>query len=162
MRGRNSLLLASLLVFAACEEKPYYEQYRELASGGWPAADTLRFEVEVRDTQATYAVLFHLRANAQYPFSNLYLFRQIYSEIGMEYRDTSELKLADPYGRWLGDGPGDLKTFSRPYRPQPLRFNRRGNYTFSFVQAMRRDTLAGVRSVGLTLYKQDPNERKEN
>jgi len=119
-----------------------------------------RFEVEIEDTMSFYAVFFNLRANNNYPNSNLYLFRTIYSEEGIEYRDTANLTLADPYGRWLGEGVGDLKTFQRIYRKQPLRFAKPGTYTFEFVQAMRIDPLQGVEDIGLSIYKQGNGEEE--
>lgn len=148
------LLLLSIAL-SGCQEQPYYEQYQEVAPSGWHKDSVKSFAVEIEDTTATYAVIFNLRANSQYPYSNLYLFRNIGSEAGKEYADTANLTLANAYGEWLGTGVGDLKTFSRPFRAQPLRFNRRGTFRFNFTQAMRRDTLPGVEDVGLTLYKQE-------
>jgi gliding motility-associated lipoprotein GldH len=132
-----------------------YESYLDVNSKGWHQDSTASFEVTIDDTTAAYMVIFNLRANDDYPYSNLYLFREIQSETVLEYQDTAAVKLADEYGRWLGDGLGELKTFSRAYRAQPLRFNRRGTYTFSFTHAMRVEVLKGVEDVGLTLYKKE-------
>lgn len=132
-----------------------YEKYLSVNTKGWYADSTAKFEVTIEDTTVPYLVVFNLRANDNYPYSNLYLFREIKSEGRLEYQDTALVTLADQYGRWLGDGLGELKTFSRPYRAQPLRFNRKGNYTFSFTHAMRNEVLQGVEDVGLTLYKKE-------
>ena len=153
------MLLLGLVV--ACEPGPMYENYLLVESVGWHQDSTASFQVEITDTNAPYMVIFNLRANDAYPYSNLYLFREIRSEEGLEYRDTAEVTLADAYGRWLGEGIGELKTYSRPYRAQPLRFNRKGTYTFTFTQAMRTAQLPGVEAVGLTLYKEE-NGKEEN
>lgn len=138
---------------SSCEESPYFEEYLRVSDKGWQADSAASFTVEINDTTAAYALVFNLRANDNYPYSNLYLFRKILSEESIEYADTAQIILADAYGRWLGDGVGELKTFQRPYRKEPLSFRKKGIYTFEFTQAMRNATLAGVEEIGLSIYK---------
>lgn len=161
-RIKSSKLLflpfAVSLLLCSCQQKPYYENYLKVSEQGWHQDSAAIFEVEISDTTSSYAVIFNLRANGSYPYSNLYLFRTVSSEEGLEYQDTAQVILADQYGKWLGEGIGELKTFSRPFRAQALRFNRSGNYTFKFVQAMRDEYLRGVEDVGLTLYKEKDGE----
>lgn len=141
-----------ILLHGACEQSPVYEEYLQVEEKGWHQDSTAEFQVEIADTSRPYVVQFNLRANDQYPYSNLYLFREVSSAADLEYRDTAQIILANRYGEWLGDGIGDLKTFQRPFRNQPLLFNEPGVYTFSFTQAMRETRLEGVKSVGLTIY----------
>lgn len=155
---RKCTVFLGFLVLFSCQEQPIYEKYLSVNAQGWHADSTAKFEVSIEDTTAAYVVVFNLRANDNYPYSNLYLFREIKSEGGLEYQDTALVTLADQYGRWLGDGLGELKTFSRPYRAQPLLFKRQGKYTFSFTHAMRHEVLQGVEDVGLTLYKNENGE----
>lgn len=152
------LLLFSGLI--SCEPSPYYEQYLPVSNLGWHKDSAATFAVDIKEANVPYAIIFNLRANDDYPYSNLYLFREITSEAGVEYTDTAMLTLADSYGRWLGQGIGELKTYSRPYRAQPLSFRQPGIYNFTFTQAMRTTQLAGVEAVGLTLYKQPNTEAK--
>lgn len=152
------LVPTAVLFISACSERPYFEQYLPVSKQGWHLDSAASFEVEIKDTTSTYAVLFNLRANDAYPYSNIYLFRSVFSDDGLEYQDTAQVILADAYGKWLGDGIGELKTFTRPFRAQPLRFNRRGTYTFKFVQGMRDTLLTGVEDVGLTIYKEENDE----
>jgi len=150
-----------ILLSSACKQSPVYEEYLQVDQKGWHQDSTATFEVEIDDTSRPYVVQFNLRANNNYPYSNMYLFREVSSAADLEYRDTAEIILANRYGEWLGEGIGDLKTFQRPFRNQPLRFNEPGTYTFSFTQAMRENRLEGVKSVGLTIYPYR-NESKEN
>lgn len=149
------LFLLALSLALGCSETPEYEAFLAVSEDGWHADSTARFQVEIKDSTARYAVIFHLRANQDYPFANLYLFRRIVSAEGQEYGDTANLRLADPQGRWLGEGVGAVKTFSRPFRAQALQFRETGTYTFEFTQAMRQDPLPGVESLGLTLYREN-------
>ncbi len=154
------IALLGLFLISSCGERPYYESYLEVKEGTWYADSLASFEVEIEDTLSSYPILVNLRANDKYPYANLFLFRKIYSEEGLEYSDTVEFKMADAYGRWLGEGVGELKTFTRVYRKEPLRFNRAGTYRFEFIQAMRMDPLPGIEDVGLTIYKNTYGEEE--
>lgn len=157
-----ALLFVSLAaLFSSCDEKPYFEEYLSVDESGWLADSGASFQVEIEDTNSSYAIVFNLRANDNYPYSNLYLFRKIRSEKITEYADTAQIFLADAYGRWLGDGIGELKTFQRPYRREPLSFRKKGTYTFEFSQAMREKALTGVEEVGLTIYKIEDGQNKQ-
>ncbi len=145
----------------SCSSPPAYEAYQEVGPKGWHQDTAAVFQVEIQDTTRPYVVTFHLRTNQAYPYANLYLFRSINSDEGREYSDTANVQLADKYGRWLGEGMGDLRTFHRPFRGQPLRFSQPGSYTFRFTHAMRRPYLPGVKAVGLTLKQYDGGQTKE-
>jgi len=163
IRQAKSIFLLPLLLlfFSSCGEEPFYEEYISVNDAGWIADSIASFELEVDDTVSAYRVVLTFRANNDYPHSNLYLFREILSEDGLEYRDTANFILADPYGKWLGDGMGELKTFARLFRRQPLRFNKKGTYRFRLEQAMRVDTLKGIKDIGISIYK-EANGKEEN
>jgi gliding motility-associated lipoprotein GldH len=162
VKAKTLLALSFLALFWSCSEKPFFEVYHQIEAEGWSADSVQGFTVDIDDTSTAYTVLFNLRANDLYPYSNLYLFRSIYSEEGLEYSDTANLKLADPYGKWLGEGVGELKTFQRLYRAEPIRFNNRGSYRFEFTQAMRQQILPGVKAVGLTIFKEENGKEESN
>lgn len=159
--GQGLLLVSLLMLLMACEEQPFYEAYLPVQEKGWHQDSTATFEVEISDTSQRYAIVFNLRANDQYPYANLYLFRSIESEEGVEYSDTANLTLADRYGKWLGEGVGALKTFRRPFAPRALRFRESGTYRFHFTQAMRQEVLPGVEYVGLSIYQKDGKANKK-
>lgn len=161
-RAKHFLSVLILLVSLwACQEKPYYEAYQSLNEEGWHSDSLASFELEVEDTLSAYRIVLNFRANNSYPYSNLYLFRNIYADEQLEYRDTVNFILADPYGKWLGDGLGDLKSFERLYRRQPLRFKKKGSYRFELEQAMREDPLPGIKDIGISIYKVKDGQ-KEN
>ncbi|MDZ7848074.1 MAG: gliding motility lipoprotein GldH [Owenweeksia sp.] len=148
--------LATLLIIAlltACGEKPVYEEYVSIPAKGWYKDSLIHFEVEITDTATPYRVMWYLRNNNDYAFSNIYLFRKVTSERGVEFADTASFPLADPYGKWLGKGVGELKTNTWPFKNSLLYFNREGIYRFSLQQAMRTNHLEGVEDVGLGVFK---------
>ena len=150
------VLLAAIAI--ACDPAPMYEAYAPVSENGWHKDSMVTFEVEIEDTLSNYQVVWHLRNNDDYEYSNIFLFRSVSSDRGAEFGDTAEFVLADVYGKWLGKGVGELKTNTWPYKQGILRFNRSGNYTFTLQQAMRTDYLKGVEDVGLGVYKLDKGE----
>ncbi|MCR9152934.1 MAG: gliding motility lipoprotein GldH [Bacteroidetes bacterium] len=161
-RARSLITLVVLVIsLFACSEKPYYEEYQPVAKAGWYADSLISFEVEIEDTLSSYRIFLNFRGTNDYPFSNLYLFRKIYNKGSEAYSDTVNFIMADPYGKWLGEGMGAVKTFVRMYRRQPLRFNQKGKYRFELQQAMRENPLPGIKDVGITIYKV-ADGKKEN
>ena len=151
--------LLFLTAITSCEEQPVYEEFVEVSQQGWYKDSVINFEVEISDTNAAYQVVWYLRNNDNYPYSNIYLFRKVSSQRGIEFGDTAEFTLADPYGKWLGKGVGELKTNTWPFKEQLLFFRSKGTYTFSLQQAMRADYLEGVEDVGLGIYKVESEEK---
>jgi gliding motility-associated lipoprotein GldH len=113
-------------------------------------------DVDVQDTLAVYRVDFQVRHTADYPYSNLYLFREIRSAHQSEYQDTVEVRLADAQGAWYGTGIGALKTLNLPYKQAGLRFPKRGIYRFRFQHGMRDEPLRGIRDFALTIEEEKP------
>lgn len=152
------LALSALLLLAQCEEPPVYEQYYAVNEKGWHKDSAAVFEVNISDTTAWYNIGFNLRSNDTYPYANIFLFREIISKKGVEYRDTVEYVMADAYGRWLGKSTGEVQHFNWPFGKRALQFAEVGTYRFKFVQAMRTELLQGVEDVGLTLHKKQANK----
>lgn len=154
---RNSIaLIAAMALAVACDPTPMYEEYVSVPGNSWQADSTISFEVEITDTTGVYQAIWHLRNNDDYEWSNIYLFRDVKSDRGVEYADTAQFILADNYGKWLGKGVGELKTNSWPFKSGYLRFRHSGKYTFTLQQAMRTPSLKGVEDVGLGIYKLEP------
>lgn len=154
---KNSLKLIALMsVVWACGPSPIYEEYVSVSKNSWDADSVVSFKVDIEDTNAVYQIVWYLRNNDDYEYSNIYLFRNVFSEKGPEFADTANFMLADPYGKWLGKGVGELKTNTWPFKNGYLKFKHCGTYVFNLQQAMRTSTLTGVEDVGLGIYKIDP------
>jgi gliding motility-associated lipoprotein GldH len=132
---------------------------------GWHADSIANFKVEVTDTISDYAVYIKLRHNHNYPFRNIWFFRTITSERGVEYADTINYVLADDMGKWLGKGIGDKKLVTMPLRTQALRFNKTGEYQFGIQHGMRDTVLSGILEIGLEVFSRniaESNGKEEN
>lgn len=154
--SKASLLLSALVAFtlvgSACGRRAVYEAHVEIPANGWYKDSVISFSVEIEDTTQGYEIMLYLRNNDQYPYSNIYFFRSVASSRGTEFADTAEYVMADPYGKWLGKGTGEIRSHEWAYRNSRVFFNQSGTYTFSLQQAMRTDYLQGVESVGLGVF----------
>lgn len=149
---RNSIILLGALILVSCGEPSMFDTFKPI-NGAWHQDSIIQFVVPVEDNSATYAVSVKLRHNADYPYSNLYMFRTISSVNGVEYTDTVNYTLADASGKWLGSGIGEVKTMIWPYSRRGLQFTNAEKYTFSLQHGMRDTLLEGVMDVGLEINK---------
>ncbi len=153
MMPKSLSLIGVILLLASCGNQPMYESYQRVSAEQWHQDSAVTFDVDITDTLAAYQVVWYLRNTDDYPFKNIYLFREVTSKRGKEFGDTAEFFLADDYGKWLGKGVGELKTNTWPFKQGYLRFNHAGTYTFTFQQAMRTTNLLGVKDIGLGIFK---------
>ena len=150
MTGAQKLSVIALLAMLAvsCGKSPMVDEYVPMPNG-WYKDSVLQFTAKITDVSQAYSVNVKMRHNGNYPYSNIYMFRKIESANGLEYQDTVNFVLADPTGKWLGSGVGELKTMVWAYRANALKFNQPGNYVFSLQHGMRTDVLEGIEDVGL-------------
>lgn len=150
MRKLLGLITLSLFV-ASCSDNAMYDEFVKIPENGWSSDSSVVFNVVAKDTTQNYAVYIRLRHNTDYPYQNIYLFRSV--TIGEEsiYSDKINYRVAEPNGKWLGDGFGALKTVDAPFSKSSLKFTRRGTYQFKISQGMRDTLLEGVEEIGLRI-----------
>jgi gliding motility-associated lipoprotein GldH len=145
------LLFAAWFLLAGCHSNVLYSGMVKTA-GAWARQDAARFVVPVNDTTALYNFYIDIRHTGKYRYSNLYLFMQTHFPNRTYTRDTLEITLATPEGKWLGKGWGEIKEDHVLLRSR-FRFPVKGNYEFMIWQGMRTDTLRAVQSVGIDIEK---------
>ncbi|MFO8055020.1 MAG: gliding motility lipoprotein GldH [Bacteroidales bacterium] len=142
---------------SGCEQDYFLAKSDPVSGQAWPKEHTKGFNFSVQDTSIPYHFILSLRTTTDYEFQNLYLFMNtIYPDQSIS-RDTLEILLAGPDGKWLGKGKGfyrdNLFLFKKNvHLPMP------GNYRVEFVQAMRKDTLKGIDEIGLRIQKNLPQQ----
>lgn len=133
-----------LLAAVACTEAPLFEDYIKLPDSTWPQDSVIEIEVMIEHTDVAYTAFSGIRHSPSYPYRNLYIFREVESERGLEYRDTIMYVLSDNRGKRLGDGFGASKEIIAPFGRTPFKFGERGVYTFRFIQGMRPNAVHGI------------------
>lgn len=151
MQIRLAALFATILSFS-CSEKPGYHDYVDIRDH-WLNTDTISFDVPVKDTVNENSIWIEIRCSSDYEWSRFFSGYEIRDSVGHQL-DSGLINavLFDPVtGVPTGKGGiGDLYEnkilFKNNYRfPYP------GTYSFLFWQMMRRDSIEGIRNVGLSL-----------
>ena len=142
---------ALLLLLNSCDPGMVYDHFETMDKGVWNWRDPREFEVEVTDTVSTHDIFLQVRHTVEYPLSNLYMFVYVKSPSGQMLKDTVNLQLALPDGRWIGKGNGNLREIRLLYRKQ-TRFGQPGLYTFTLEQGMRNPQLP-VTDIGIRIVR---------
>lgn len=108
--------------------------------------DTIRFSLNVKSGgKAPFSI--ENTYDNNYPFQNIYVKIWAKSPQGKIQEALLLDSLTEYTGAWRVEG-GEEVTI--PFKTlSPLLFEESGNYSFRMVQFMRKDTLRGVRSVGV-------------
>lgn len=144
--------LLSIIIFSACNEERFYEKNLPIENELWNKNEPKAFEVEVKDTLAQYDFYINLRNSGAYPYANLFLFLNTVFPNGEMARDTLELFLADPAGKWLGTGSGDIYD-NRIMFKKDASFPIAGSYKFEFEHAMRQEDVPHIIDIGMRIEK---------
>ncbi len=154
---RYIFLVAVIFLIGCTDENLVFEQNVEIPSEEWAVNDKAQLDVLISDTISQHNFLINVRNTEAYPYRNLYVFVKTTFPNGKTAKDTVGLILADATGRWVGSGSGYLSSSSHHTNSIMYSYNKRfpmsGNYQFEIEQAMRTDTLVGVRSIGLRIEK---------
>lgn len=144
--------LLFLIVIWSCDPNRVYENYQPVNENGWNKDSLVTFTIPVNDTIQQNNLYINVRNNLDYKYQNLWLFIQIEQPKGVLLKDTFEILLAAPTGKWLGEGFGGLKEIQTTYRKN-VYFPVSGNYTISIQQAMRDQNLSGIKDIGFRVEK---------
>src|SRR5690606_28595286 len=104
----TSLLLGLLLMLISCDNNQVFDSYKSVGNS-WHRDSIVTFDFEVQDTTQYYNLFLTVRANNNYPFSNIFLLSSIESPNNMVKTDTLEYFMASPDGKMLGNGFSDVK-----------------------------------------------------
>lgn len=150
----NKIVFFLAIVFSiySCDSSRVFEENKHIPDGVWVNKILAEFEFEITDTSSLHNIYLNIRHNTDYQYSNLFLFVDSYYPNGSHSRDTIECLLADVDGRWFGKGLGKIKE-NQILLNQAVYFPLRGQYKFSFEQAMREKELPGIEDIGVRIEK---------
>ena len=120
-------------------------------NGKWNKKAEQQFDFEVKDAQNPKNIIFVVRNNSEYPYSNI-RFIVNFTEVKSKKVQTDTLNyiLAKPNGEWIGSGFGDTKETLFQYHLN-YRFPANGSYRVGIIQAMRNDNLPGIEDIGVKI-----------
>ena len=158
MRIRRFYPLLLLLAFLlSCAEGEVYYRFQHIDKGRWYRDSTVQFHMDSLKLQTgeRYDVSIELSTNGAYPY------RDIWMQVTHNLTDTLlqneplHFRIADDYGRWLGNGLGGLNQLSQPlFRSLPL--DTASRYVIKLRQVMDADPLPGIEKIGIKVTTHQP------
>lgn len=148
MKAFQFVIVSLLLTLLSCDTNRVFDEYHPVFEESWHKDSVVVFDIPVTDTIQNYNLYLNLRNDINYAYSNLWMFVEIEQPNGAALKDTFEMVLADPSGKWLGEGFGGYKTREAIYRRNVF-FPNSGNYKISIQQGMRDTELDGISDVGI-------------
>lgn len=144
------LCLVMLAGLAGCDSGRIFDSYREIPEAIWHKDSIIIFHVPVTDTLQEHNLYIQLRNETSYRYSNIWLFIEINQPGRETTKDTFEVVLADPKGKWLGEGFGGLKTVQTIFRRDVV-FPASGEFRVAIQHGMRDENLHGIHDIGFRL-----------
>jgi gliding motility-associated lipoprotein GldH len=121
----------------------------------WKKNNAQTFSFDINDAQNLKNMMFVVRNNNNYPYSNLRLIASVEHNKKKISTDTLNYVLAKPNGEWIGTGFGDTKEIVFQYKLN-YKFPKNGKYSVKVVQAMRRNVLPGIEDIGIKIQNLKP------
>lgn len=144
-----------LVMFTGCSTSSENVDMKNL-NGNWKKNAEQKFNFKVNDAQDPKNIIFVVRNNNDYPYSNI-RFIVNFSDLKTNKKsiDTLNYILAKPNGEWIGKGFGDTKETLFQYKLD-YKFPQNGNYSIGVIHAMRTDNLKGIEDVGVKIETAKP------
>jgi len=121
----------------------------------WKKNNAQTFSFDISDAQNLKNMMFVVRNNNNYPYSNLRLIASVEHNKKKISTDTLNYILAKPNGEWIGTGFGDTKEIVFQYKLN-YKFPENGKYSVKVVQAMRKNVLPGIEDIGIKIQNLKP------
>ncbi|MCD6063428.1 MAG: gldH [Flavipsychrobacter sp.] len=152
------IAFCTALFITGCVPSPYYQKDHTIPGNQWSSQYKPSFKFEITDTMSAYNVYFIIRHTEAYSFSNIWMW--VYTKQPGDstfQRLRVEIPLAEPSGKWLGKGMGEIWEQRLPMTKDgaPMVFNKAGIYEMQFEQNMRVNPLPEILQIGLRLEKKD-------
>jgi len=142
-----------LLLVSGCENTTVFKDYQTITDEQWCIENKVKFKPQI-EKGGNYQINLMLRHTTDYEMANLWCFITLRDSNRIINKDTLNLKLAEPDGRWLGKG-NTIKEIDLPLRQNNLYLSP-GEYTLEIEQGMRIKCLKGIKNVGVSISKIQP------
>lgn len=152
----NKFLFLGLTMFLFGCKDASEEVIMNEVNSSWDKDTAQNFSLEIKDAQQAKNIIFVVRNNNDYPYSNIRIISWLeYGKNNVSKPDTLNYILAKPNGEWIGSGFGEVKESEFQYKLN-FKFPKNGNYSIKVKQAMRKDKLPGIEDLGLKIVNAQP------
>ena len=154
MKYLSFFVLASFLLLglSSCDDDTVYDEYKNVKNNSWDYADSIQFEVDIKDTATHYNLFVNVRHNFYFDWRNIWVkIITIYPNNKTELSSVN-LPLSNADGVWYAKCSGDVCNI-RVGIQQNAVFPQLGKYKFIIVQDMRQNPLPKIIDVGLRIER---------
>lgn len=146
----ESLLVYMLAIFmmSSCNIKSEYHHFCSIPNRVWNKCDTLLYQpINLENT--TIKIAIDVRNTSKYRYENLILLiEHNLIDSTKIVRDTIALVLANNSGIWIGDGWGDIRQTTHPYKTY-TKTDLNGNSFIRITHLMPDSILIGIEDLGV-------------
>lgn len=119
-------------------------------NNSWNKNDVKAMNFEIGDQKSPKDIIFVVNNNDDYGYSNLFLISEVKQGKNTIAIDTLNYILADPTGKWLGEGFGKEKQVRLLYKDK-VTFPEKGSYSVNVRHGMRTTNLKGIEKIGIII-----------
>ena len=136
-------------IMAGCRQQTVYSRYIHTPTAGWDKEDVLRFTTMPMRTDADCEEQVGVCISSDYPFADLSLIvEQTRYPAHETTSDTIYCRLMDEHGRKLGAG---FSQYQNEFPVRRMMLSAGDSLAVSIRHNMKRETLPGIVSIGLTI-----------
>ena len=141
----------AVMLFTACTGEVAYHHYEHVAEEGWDKEDTLILKTDTLYETATYSVEVNLRTTAEYPYKQLMLMVE-------EKLLPNKAKRVFPVTFQIASDEGErngekLLYYELEKQLAMQQLSQGDSLQFRIYHKMRRQTLPGIKDVGIKIEK---------
>lgn len=145
------------LILSACQERPVYHNKHFPDQQIWAYGDAVKLDFKIRDTTKIYDMSLIVEHSTDYPWENLYVKMYNVFPNGDTTSRPLSLELADKTGKWQGECNGAVCKAVIDIQKHVF-FPQTGDYHVWVEQYMRQDSVPGIKSIDLALYRAEVKE----
>ena len=144
--------LAIVTIFSACGPDYVFHEEKELPEAGWSYRDTIDFRFSITDTSQVYNLYMDFEHADTFSQQNVYLKLYTLFPDGKRLSRVRSFDLYNAQGESNGKCSGSNCDVQLVLQENAY-FNRPGDYVLTLEQYTRRETLGGIRAVGLAVER---------
>ncbi len=154
-------LFALITLFSSCEEEFIINETYSFSSNGWPMTQKVIFPFEIKDASKAFDLSISIRQSNDYPFHNFYFLTKIMDSKGQIIKQgLAEAFFYDPKtGKSIGKSAGSIIGHKYVILKN-ITFPKNEKYIVQLEQYMRKDTIAGIVSIGASIAPIDLKDGK--
>lgn len=146
------ILFISGILFSSCDPDRVFDANVVIPENKWSVNNRPVFYVDINDTSSFHDIYLNVRNTGNFRYSNLFILLTVQGPQAQPETKRYEFKLAEPDGKWLGSGLGDIYS-NQILMIEKIRFQKSGVYSFRIEQNMRENPLEGIEDVGIRIAK---------